>query len=48
MITVFVKSAGYVIDEQTFLSVPTAMKFADEQQDLGFKVRVVVASLVAA
>ena len=46
--SVIVMSAGFVIDEQAFASEALAMQFADEQQDLGFKVRVAVTETVAA
>lgn len=39
--TVRVLSAGLVVDEQTFASEQLAQDFADEMQDLGFKVRFV-------
>ena len=42
MTTVQVLSAGFVIDEQSFASEQLAQDFADEMQDLGFKVRFVV------
>lgn len=46
--SVIVMSAGFVIDKQDFTSEALALKFADEQQDLGFKVRIADTELVAA
>jgi hypothetical protein len=40
MFVVKVFSGGLLVDEHTFASMAAAATFADEAQDLGFKVRI--------